>query len=116
MCGEVRWETVWEHGVSGGSGCVTGLRGRTLNSRRLNTFSDLSPMLSYGRKAGIPATFSPSSSLTSRGSLVLKELPGPSTGGNAAPASSQAAVKINGICREGPRLLGWGPVDAAAVA
>lgn len=47
------------------------LQRRTLNSRRLNTPSDLSPPLSCSRKAGVLATFSPSRSLTSEEPLIL---------------------------------------------
>ena len=58
-------------------------------------------MWSYSRKARILATFSPSSSLNSKESLVLNELPGPYVGDEATPASSQATIKTNEIYVEG---------------
>lgn len=77
------------------------LQRRTLNSRRLNTPSDLSPPLSCSRKAGVLATFSPSRSLTSEEPLILNELPGPQMGDGPSLANSQAAVRIEDLCVKG---------------
>lgn len=45
-----------------------------------NTFSDLYPTLSCDGQAGLLATFSPSSSLSSGESLILNAFPGPYIG------------------------------------